>query len=114
MTHLPRTPPSPTKVEATPILSETFWTPPTAPIPPTTTFTDTDGTQVIRRAHNEPSSTSNERASSSEVLPAEQDASQHLSTAEDPQTQQPLRHDETAVIVWLPQNPSYLIPCAGP
>ena len=114
MPHLPRTSPSPTEMEATPILSETLWTPPTAPIPPTTASTDTDGAQIIRRAQCELISTSKVRANSSRVPPAEQDASWHLSVAEDLQTQQPLRHDEKSVIVRLPQHPSYLLPCAGP
>jgi len=77
-----------------PILSEAFWTTPTAPIPLTTTSTDTSGACVIQQAHEEPSSASESRASSSEVLPAEQDASQHISMGEDLQTQQPLRHDD--------------------
>jgi len=114
MPHLPCTSPSPTEVEATPILSETFRMTPSAPIPPTTTSTDTNGAQVIRQAHDKPSSTLEERASSSEVLPADQDAGQHLPAAEDPQTQQPLKDDETSVIVQLPQHPSYLLPSAGP
>jgi len=111
---LPRTPPSSAAVEAAPILSEAVQMTPPAPIPLTTTSTDTTGACVIRRAHEEPSSASESRASSSEVPPADQDASWHLSMAEDPQTQQPLRHDKTAIIVRLPQHPSYLVPCAGP
>src|SRR6267142_1973623 len=105
---------SSTAVEAVPILSEAFWTTPPAPIPPTTTSTDTRGAWVIRQAHEEPSSTSELRASSSEVLLADQDASRHLSMAEDPQARQPLRHDKTAIVVWLPQHPSYLFPCTEP
>jgi len=89
-------------VKAVPILSEAFWMTPLAPIPLTTTSTDTNGACVIRQAHKEPSSTSKARASSSEIPPAEQNAGWHLSAAEDPQTQQPLKDDETAVIVWLP------------
>jgi len=38
----------------------------------------------------------------------------HLPAAEDPQTQQPLKDDETSVIIWLPQCPSYLLPSTGP
>ena len=111
---LPRTPPSSAAVEAAPILSEALQMTPPAPIPPMTTSTDTTGACVIRRAHEEPSSASELRASSSEVPLANKDAGRHLSVAEDLQTQQPLRHDKTAVIVRLPQPPSYLVPCAGP
>src|SRR6267142_682330 len=114
MPCLPCTPPSSATVEAVPILSETLWTTPSASIPATTTSTDTDRACVIRRAHEEPSSTSAKRASSSEILLADQDASWHLSAAEDPQTQEPLNHDETAIMVRLPQHPSYLVPCTGP
>ena len=113
MPCLPRTSSSPATMESAAILSETLWTTPPAPIPTTTTSTDTSWACVIRRAHEELSSTSVARTSSSEVPPAEQDASRHL-TEEEPQTQQPLRHDETAVIVRLPQRPSYIKPCAGP
>jgi len=45
---LPRTPPSSAAVEVVPILSETLWTTPPAPIPVTTTSTDTRGPCVIR------------------------------------------------------------------
>src|SRR6267142_4141786 len=114
MPPLPRTPPKSAAVEAAPILSEALRTTPPAPIPATTTSTDTRGAYVIRRAHEEPSSTSAEGASSSEETPAHQDTSRHPDTAEDPQTSQPLNHDDTAVVVRLPQHPSYLVPNAGP
>src|SRR6267142_2231950 len=82
---LSRTPPKPAAVEAAPILSEALRTTPPAPIPATTTSTDTRGACVIRQAHGEPSSASAERASSSEETPADQDTSRHPDTAEDPQ-----------------------------
>src|SRR6267142_3621011 len=97
-----------------PILSEAFLTTPPAPIPTTTTSTDTRRACVIRQAHEEPSSTSAKRASSSEETLADQDTSRHPDAAEDLQTSQPLNHDDTAVMVRLPQHPSYLVPCAGP
>jgi len=111
---LPHTSPSSAAVEAAPILSETLRTTPPAPIPATTTSTDTRGACIIRRAHEEPSSASAKRANSSEEPPADQDTSRHPDAAEDPQTLQPLNHDETAVMVWLPQHPSYIVPCAEP
>src|SRR6266850_577641 len=111
---LPCTPPSSATVEAVPILSEAFQMTPPAPIPATTTSTDTRGACVIRQAHKEPSSASAERASSSEEPLADQDTSRHPDAAEDPQTSQPLNHDDTAVVVRLPQHPSYLVPSAGP
>jgi len=114
MPSLPHASSGPATVEAVPILSEAFWTTPPAPIPLSTTSIDTDGAQIIQQAHEEPSSTSESRTSSSEVLPADQDAGQHLSAAEDPQTQQPLRHDKTSVVIWLPQHPSYLLLCTRP
>src|SRR6266850_706743 len=115
MPPLPRTPPKPATVEVAPILSEALRTTPPAPIPVTTTSTDTRRACVIRRAHEEPSSASAERASSSEEMPADQDKSWHSDAAEDPQTSQPLNHDDTAIMVRLPQqHPSYLVPCAGP
>src|SRR6266850_2752853 len=114
MPHLPCTPPSSVAMEVAPILSEALQTTPPAPIPLTTTFTNTSGACVIRQGHEEPSSASAKRASSSEIPPADQNTSRHLNAMEDPQTQQPLRHDETTVVVRLPQHPSYLVPCTGP
>src|SRR6267142_504919 len=111
---LPRTPPSSAAMEVVPILSEALQTTPPAPIPTTTTSTNTRGACIIRQAHEEPSSASAKRASSSEIPPADQNTSRHLNAMEDPQTQQPLRHDETTVVVRLPQHPSYLVPCTGP